>query len=807
MIPDRTDSSDSQVPRVAGDALPAAGEDVDKLTPDRRDRLRSGYFRGKKLRIGYCGQSLAAKVVNSDDQGLGVEISTPLEIDSSVSFVGIGLRGRAQVVHCRPNDDGVFRVGLKLEAVSFRKLDVSSRALPSETIKAHAPRVQLLNAGANGEPKADGTDDHVEAVEEMHLAGAQDSSEEKSQANVSEPSTSQLARVSTQEETATDSAGQSSSPDREGQASTILSKMAQTISQAVEVALLNLELHRADEIKAVRQELRDFKLNEIVQGWTETQQQIAELKANVSEQRAEVEAAKQTLSRLSEEKQRRTVEPVPDQTEAPETSEGKEAAELPAANRSTPPQSRVETAEEEPEIEPTGAPAVRQRWIASRVSKLAAACVAVVLAVGVAHWISSGDSSQQTPKVAASTIAPEAAVAVPLRGVVLDESSGRPITHATLYSGGVEVRTNARGEFELPPDAHRGALGVKAAGYRQRTLKRLEDPLTVRLEAIQVRAIYASQARMAHPEGYQAIGKLLDETPLNTLVIAVKSPRGRLIVPVEPPTAEPLGAYRPVWQGKLAEEIRSLKQRGVYTIAYIATFRDNLVARGAPELALKRPTGRPVRDASGLGWTNPVLKPVRDYNLAVAKAAAEAGFDEIQFDFVHYPVDRSGAGGVDAAEHPRRLQAAAEFLRAAHRMLVPYNVYVSATIFGSACSTEQVTVVGQKLEEFAAAVDYVCPMLYPSAFRSSPSSPDPLKRSYELVEQSLMTAAGRLGGQSYKLRPWLQNFAPNGSSARGIDAETIALQIRAAVDSRSSGWMLWDRTSRYRKTREALSIL
>ena len=133
-----------------------------------RKRLRSGYFLDRKPRIRYRGQLLAAKMVDSSDQGLGVEMSAPLEIDSFVSFGGVGLRGRAQVVHCRPSDDGVFCAGLKVEAVSFRKLDVSSQALP---------------------------DDLVEGVEEVLFGGTEDSSEEKSQANVSEPSMSQLAGV------------------------------------------------------------------------------------------------------------------------------------------------------------------------------------------------------------------------------------------------------------------------------------------------------------------------------------------------------------------------------------------------------------------------------------------------------------------------------------------------------------------------------------------------------------------------------------------------------------------------------------
>ena len=92
-----------------------------------RKRLRSGHFLGRKLRIGYRGQLLAAKMVDSSDQGLGVEMSAPREIDSFVSFVGVGLRGRAQVVHCRPSDcpasagNGEQRSAVKLTAGKLRR--------------------------------------------------------------------------------------------------------------------------------------------------------------------------------------------------------------------------------------------------------------------------------------------------------------------------------------------------------------------------------------------------------------------------------------------------------------------------------------------------------------------------------------------------------------------------------------------------------------------------------------------------------------------------------------------------------------
>ena len=130
MIPDRTDSQDSQVQQVVEDALPAAGEGVKTGTREQRERLRSEFFRGRKLWIEYRGQVLAAKVVDSSDHGLGVETPAPLEVNSFVWFAGVGLRGRAQVKHCRRSDDGVFRAGLNLETVSFRELDDFSRVLP-----------------------------------------------------------------------------------------------------------------------------------------------------------------------------------------------------------------------------------------------------------------------------------------------------------------------------------------------------------------------------------------------------------------------------------------------------------------------------------------------------------------------------------------------------------------------------------------------------------------------------------------------------------------------------------------------------
>jgi len=44
-------------------------------------------------------------------------------------------------------------------------------------------------------------------------------------------------------------------------------------------------------------------------------------------------------------------------------------------------------------------------------------------------------------------------------------------------------------------------------------------------------------------------------------------------------------------------------------------------------------------------------------------------------------------------------------------------VFLAADIFGYVCWNMNDTDIGQKLDPIASAVDYLCPMLYPSGFQ------------------------------------------------------------------------------------------
>jgi hypothetical protein len=216
-----------------------------------------------------------------------------------------------------------------------------------------------------------------------------------------------------------------------------------------------------------------------------------------------------------------------------------------------------------------------------------------------------------------------------------------------------------------------------------------------------------------------------------------------------------------------------------------------------------------IRDRYGVAWVDPSVEAVEEYNLQAAKVAAEAGFDEIQFDFVRYPAEAASREGATPQENQRRLAVVAGFLSRAADLLAPNNVYLGGSVFGAVCWMRDVSVIGQDLGRFASTLDYVSPMLYPSSFGPGLDSPVPvpMRNPYEVVSNSLVAAIKRLDGNSRQLRPWLQNFPHDLTSRIPLRADQIRAQVKAAQDARASGWMLWDSGNSYPNTVEALQGL
>lgn len=331
-------------------------------------------------------------------------------------------------------------------------------------------------------------------------------------------------------------------------------------------------------------------------------------------------------------------------------------------------------------------------------------------------------------------------------------------------------------------------------------------PSFTKEETIKVRGIYVT-GLMAGSIYIDNLISLLDETELNTMVIDIKNDKGNITYYMNLDSANRIGACVSNI-ADLHSLMAKLKEHGIYTIARIVCFKDPVLAAGRPELALRRADGMPVTDGNGLAWVNPYRIEVWEYLTQIAGAAADAGFDEIQFDYVRFPVGRDAASadyGVDVNAYTKE-QAIADFLTYASERLHEKNVVVGADVFGTIIgSSVDKGYTGQNYQVLGSVLDVVSPMVYPSHYKEGVFGLDvPDAHPYEAVLAALKGSQKELEAVPKQdraiVRPWLQSFTatwvPGHISYKG---DQIKQQIQAVYDTGYDEWILWNASNRYPK--------
>lgn len=317
-------------------------------------------------------------------------------------------------------------------------------------------------------------------------------------------------------------------------------------------------------------------------------------------------------------------------------------------------------------------------------------------------------------------------------------------------------------------------------------------------ERVPAKGIYVTSYSVRDKAKFNQLIDLVDRTELNAMVINVKDDWGNITFETDLPIAKEAGAIHPDL-GDAHELTKRLKAKGIYTIARVVTFKDAWVPKLKPELAVAHTGGGIWRDYNDVTWLNPYNRGAWDYVVSVAREAAEAGFDEIQFDYVRFPTD----GNVDAILYPgkddrKREQVIADFLAYARQELRPYRVWVSADVFGLVTSFPDDMGIGQRLEEASAAVDVISPMVYPSHYeRGNLGVANPNAMPYETIYRSMMDVKERwekvgLTGQ-VAMRPWLQDF----TMGHPYGPAEVRAQIKATYDAGFHEWLLWNAANEY----------
>lgn len=331
--------------------------------------------------------------------------------------------------------------------------------------------------------------------------------------------------------------------------------------------------------------------------------------------------------------------------------------------------------------------------------------------------------------------------------------------------------------------------------------------------------IYMSQCVVGTPSFRDRLVKLIDETPLNAVVIDIKDFTGKISFETDnsalaDSVSDACGAR------DMRAFIQLLHEKDIYVIGRITVFQDPYYTEKHPDAAVKSAaTGLSWKDYKGLAFIDVSHRPYWDYVVELSRVAhEEMGFDELNYDYIRYPSD----GPMKDARYvnPNKPEAVELFFAYLADKVRPTGAVMSADLFGMTTTNADDLNIGQQLERTLPHFDYIMPMVYPSHYpKSFLGLGNPNDNPFRVIEYSMSEAHRRalatsttvqsLSGipiasttpQLYSkashnplaLRPWLQDF--------DYGKDYTVADIRAQIDGNAAAgltsWVFWDPANRY----------
>jgi len=252
----------------------------------------------------------------------------------------------------------------------------------------------------------------------------------------------------------------------------------------------------------------------------------------------------------------------------------------------------------------------------------------------------------------------------------------------------------------------------------------------------------------------------------------------------------------------IKKTINRLHNEGIYVIGRIVVFKDKLLARSRPDLALRLHYKNTNKVFISDSWVEPGEKEVHDYNINIAREALLLGFDEIQFDYIRYPALANKPYKVLMDDLLLKEDIINDFVAEAVHKLKYLDKAISIDVFGLTTTVNDDMGIGQNFNKLSKTIDIISPMVYPSHYAPGTYGIKlPENEPYQIVYNSMSDAIKKLSGQkNINIRPWLQDF----SLKQKYTSEDILKQIEALKFFNIDEWLLWNPRSIY--TEKALDI-
>ncbi len=294
--------------------------------------------------------------------------------------------------------------------------------------------------------------------------------------------------------------------------------------------------------------------------------------------------------------------------------------------------------------------------------------------------------------------------------------------------------------------------------------------------------------------------ELANTTEINSFVLDVKNDKGRLTFETDNPTLVEFAST----SSYLPDVLAKMEDNNIYPIARLVTFKDNTLANTYPSRMVQDYEGNVYETSSGEMWLNPYDTKNWDYILEICLEVIDLGFKEIQFDYLRFHESMNDER-VNLPDHKSKVEIINDFVDFIVEQLAPYDVVVSASVFGSIItSSVDATIVGQNYLDLVCKLDAIYPMVYPSHYSEGwfgQKYPD--LAPYEII-YGAMTDSNRAIAKldeeetTATVMPWLQDFTANWLEFhQPYEADQIRQQIDAVYDASLDGWILWNGAANY----------
>jgi len=283
---------------------------------------------------------------------------------------------------------------------------------------------------------------------------------------------------------------------------------------------------------------------------------------------------------------------------------------------------------------------------------------------------------------------------------------------------------------------------------------------------------------------------------INAVILDAKDYQGPVTYPTKAKIAVEIGAASKPSIPNLARAIRFAHWRGIRVSLRIPCFHDPWADKKTKDgrLSLKSATtGQPVH----IDWLDPTNVEAQDYAIELAKEGIEAGADEINLDYVRFPVHITEKFA-KLPDPSKRSAIIRDFVKRVHAETKPAGVLLSLDLFGVTATGARSDIdrLGQDIAVVGPEAEVIMPMVYPSHYDKGYNGWEHPGDHPEIVGIGVKAAVAQLAKvkSTTVVRSWLQAFAWRTSI---YGTKYVVDQAKSAEANGGIGWGMWSPSCEY----------